>query len=144
MFVVDTNILVYAAAEVFPKHSAAVRLLKDWRGGRTPWFVTWGILYEFMRVVTHPRVLQNPLDWGEALAFVTSLLASPSLTVLQETQRHREILEDLVRLHPQVSGNKIHDAHTAAIMIEHGIREVRTTDADFRVFHQLTVTNPLE
>ena len=144
MFVVDTNILVYAAAKVFPKHGAAAAFLDEWRAARTPWFLTWGILYEFMRVTTHPRVLKEPWTCTEAYTFAAGLLASPSLTILQETENHQDVLNNLFRRYPQVSGNRVHDAHIAALMVEHGIREIRTTDADFRRFQQLIVVNPFE
>ena len=53
MFVVDTNVLVYAAVEACPEHAACLERLERWRSGPIPWFTTWPILYETMRVVTH-------------------------------------------------------------------------------------------
>ena len=55
MFVVDTNVLVYAANAATPEHKACRAKLDAWRQGTFPWCVTWGVLYEFLRVVTHPR-----------------------------------------------------------------------------------------
>lgn len=52
MFVVDTNILVYAADEESPFHRPCYDLLDGWRKQPSAWYVTWGILYEFLRVVT--------------------------------------------------------------------------------------------
>jgi predicted nucleic acid-binding protein len=60
-----------------------------------------------------------------------------------ETGRHGEILEEITRLHPRVSGNLVHDLHTAALMREHGVAEIRTADADFHQFGFLRVVNPL-
>jgi predicted nucleic acid-binding protein len=37
----------------------------------------------------------------------------------------------------------MHDLHTAAVMKEHGIAEIRTTDTDFRKFAFLRVVDPL-
>jgi predicted nucleic acid-binding protein len=41
-----------------------------------------------------------------------------------------------------VSGNLIHDAHIAALCIEHGISELITGDRDFSRFAELAVINP--
>jgi predicted nucleic acid-binding protein len=59
MFVVDTNVLVYAADRDSPHHSACLELLEFWRGSSDAWFLTWTIAYEFLRVVSHPRVLRE-------------------------------------------------------------------------------------
>ena len=77
MFVVDTNVLVYAADEDSPAHPACFRRLEDWRRRFGAWYCTWGILYEFLRVVTHPRVLKSPWPIGDAWTFVEGLLAAP-------------------------------------------------------------------
>ena len=43
-----------------------------------------------------------------------------------------------------IRGNVVHDMHTVVLMREHGITEIRTTDADFHQFRFLTVVNPLD
>ena len=143
MFVVDTNILLYAAECTFPYHRKARRALGSWMVGDRPCFVTWGILYEFMRVATHPAVFEHPWPWQQAFSFVESLLSGPSVGVLQQTQRHADVLREVVRQCPDVSGNVIHDGHTAVLMREHGVREIRTLDSHFRRFPFLTVVDPL-
>jgi hypothetical protein len=41
-----------------------------------------------------------------------------------------------------VTGNLVHDAHIAALCIEHGISEFISGDRDFARFSSLKVTNP--
>ncbi len=41
MFVVDTNILVYAADEVSPFHERCLELLEAWRRQVSAWYTTW-------------------------------------------------------------------------------------------------------
>jgi predicted nucleic acid-binding protein len=60
VFAVDTNILVYAADEDSEFHSPCYELLEEWRAQASAWYVTWGIVYEFLRVTTHPRVFRKP------------------------------------------------------------------------------------
>lgn len=42
----------------------------------------------------------------------------------------------------QATGNLVHDAHIAAVLLEHGIREVWTADRDFARFPGLKVHDP--
>jgi toxin-antitoxin system PIN domain toxin len=144
VFVVDTNLLLYASHRRFAQHRQASSLLERWRREAEPWFATWGILYEYLRVSTHRRVLERPISATEAWSFLESLLASPHFGVLAETEIHARVLSELVRQHSWVSGNLLHDFHTAALMREHGITEIRSADSDFRKFGFLRVVNPLE
>ncbi|MGH9367845.1 MAG: TA system VapC family ribonuclease toxin [Thermoanaerobaculia bacterium] len=143
MFVVDTNILVYAAAPATREHVAARAALERWRSGVEPFYVTWPILYEFLRVVTHRTFSERPATIVEGWGFLEPLLDTPSLGVLAETERHGAILEELIRDYPAIAGNALHDFHTAVMMKEHGISEIRTADTDFHQFRFLRVVNPL-
>jgi uncharacterized protein len=143
VFIVDTNLLLYAAIEQFPEHRRAHELLRSWREDPLPWHLTWGIAYEFLRVSTHPAVFHPALSLPEAWSYLSAVTAGPGFSYLLPTTRHREVLTDLVRSYPSLRGNIIHDTHTAALMREHGIREIRTADTDFHVFPFLRVVNPL-
>ncbi len=143
MFVVDTNILLYAVNPDSPDHPVAREVLEGWRSEARPWFLTWGIAYEFLRVSTHHRVFPRPLRLREAREWLDLLLATPAVSMLSETDRHRRVLEELSELHPRSAGNVLHDLHTAALMREHGVSEIRTADTDFHQFAFLRVVNPL-
>jgi len=123
VFVVDTNILLFAADQDSPGNEVCWELLLEWRKQPTPWYLTWGISYEFLRVATHPNVLRNPFTPSEAWLFIQALLASRSIGILTETQRHGEILAQLIKNQPAIRGNLVFDAHTAVLMREHGIRK---------------------
>jgi len=143
LFVVDTNLLIHAADEDSPWQERMRRLLADW--GRDPegWFVTWSVIYEFLRVATHRSVFDHPLTFAEAWSFIESLRASPSFGILVETERHAEVVRELTREYPHTTGNHVHDLHIAALMREHGVVEIRTADTDFHQFKFLRVVNPL-
>ena len=142
MFVVDTNILVYAANRDSPFHRPCRRLVEESMGRRSAWYLTWGICYEFLRVVTHPRVLRSPWRIEPAWKFLGTLLDSAGLGVLLPTDRHRGVIEELLREVPRLAGNIIHDVHTAALMREHGIGRIYTRDTDFHRFPFLDVVDP--
>jgi uncharacterized protein len=143
MFLVDTNLLVYAAVEESSDHGEARRLLVQWRNQPRSWFATWPIIYEFLRVVTHRSVFAQPLTVSEAWEFVSALMESPSFFVLSETPRHAQVVTGLLQEYPRIFGSVLHDFHTVALMREHGITEIRTADSHFHQFKFLRVVNPL-
>ena len=115
MLVVDTNILVYAADLSSSVHTPCRAWLERQRKAAGAWYLTWPIIYEFLRVVTHPRVMRRPFAVVAAWDFVASLLASPGLDVL-------------------VPG---------VLMRELGISRICTRDTDFHRFPFLDVIDPL-
>jgi hypothetical protein len=51
---------------------------------------------------------------------MNSLLQSPSLTLLQEGTRHFVFMQRFLRAGSS-TGNLAHDAHIAALVLEHGV-----------------------
>lgn len=143
MFVVDTNILVYAADGDAEHHEICRQKVEEWRSAAGAWYVTWGICYEFLRVVTHPAVLRCPWSAPAAAGFLDALFASPGLGVLRPTDRHATVMHEVIGLIPHARGNLIHDLHTAVLMREHGIRSIRTRDTHFHRFGFLEVVDPV-
>jgi len=137
----DSNVLVYAEITSSPHHDAARDCLRSLAESSVPWAIAWPCVYEFLRVVTHPRVYHPPVPLETARADLAAILASPSLVLLSETPRHAEML-DAILAESGASGNLVHDAHIVALCREHGVREIVTGDADFRRFPGLIVTDP--
>jgi hypothetical protein len=138
---VDTNVLVYARREETPHHVAARRILGELAEGEEPWALPWPCVYEYLRVVTHPRVFQPPTDLDAAVEDLVSLLGSPSLTLLGEGPGHVVNLRQAV-MGGRAAGNLVHDAHIAALLREHGVEEIWTADRDFARFPGLRVHDP--
>jgi toxin-antitoxin system PIN domain toxin len=143
VFVVDANLFIHAANPDVDEYEAARRVVNEWRIGGEPWFATWPILYEFLRVTTHPKVFERPRTLGQAWEFVEALLASPGFGVLTESERHPAVVAELGAEYPWLAGSIVHDFHTVALMREHGIVEIRTADKDFLHFKHLRVVNPI-
>ncbi|MFN2239944.1 MAG: TA system VapC family ribonuclease toxin [Thermoanaerobaculia bacterium] len=140
MRAIDTNVLVYAEIRSTPHHRVALEILTELVEGSDYWALPWPCVYEFLRVVTHPRVFSPPVPTALALEDLGRILASPTLILLAETDRHAEILQRVVR-DSGVTGNLLHDAHIAALCIEHGVSELVTGDRDFARF-PLPISNP--
>ena len=137
----DTNVLVFAEIGTNPFHETAHQLLGEAAEGSAPWALPWPCAYEFLRVVTHPRIYYPPVPVPRALQDLSRILASPTLILLSETERHIEIFQQVINT-SGVAGNLIHDAHIAALCLEHGVSELVTGDRDFLRFPDLRVTNP--
>lgn len=140
MQALDTNILVYSQIVSSPRHSVARRLMVQLAEGPVPWAIPWPCVYEFLRVVTHPRVFSPPVPTDIALHDLSQILSSPTLVLLSETERHAGLMQSMVN-ESGVTGNLLHDAHIAALCIEHGVSELVTGDRDFSRF-PLRVVNP--
>lgn len=143
MLVVDTNVLIHAVNVRSPFHDVSRAFLERHRTRPDAWYTTWGVIYEFLRVVTHPRVLNKPFSAAQAWSFVSALLASPGFGVLVESDRHASIAAAVIGELPHLAGNRMHDVHTAVLMREHGIRRICTRDTDFHRFPFLEVIDPV-
>jgi len=141
MIALDTNILVYARRAETVQHAKARAIVKELAEGDQPWALPWPCIYEFIRVVTHPRVFDPPTPLETVLDDLDSLLQSPSLNLLREGTRHAVFMQQLLRA-GQAAGNLAHDAHVAALVLEHGVRELWTADRDFARFPGLRVHDP--
>lgn len=141
MIAVDTNILVYAVRRELPFHDAAIKLLTGFAGMTTPWAIPWPCAYEFLRVVTHPRLFESPASSRDAIRTLNELRESPSLLMLGDGPAHARYMSVTVG-ESEATGNLVHDAHIAALCLEHGVSELYTMDRDFTRFRGLKVTRP--
>jgi uncharacterized protein len=138
---VDANVLLYAVDEGSPHHDVAKPWLEEQLSGPETFGFAWAVLLAFIRLATNPRVFETPLSGEEALDLVDSWLAQPNVTLLHPTDRHSQLLREL--LAPLgTAGNLTSDAHLAALAIEHGA-DLCSGDADFGRFAGVQWTNPL-
>jgi hypothetical protein len=143
MLAVDTNVLVYAADADSPFHEPCRIWIERQRSRPDAWYLTWPIVYEFLRVTTHARVMRRPWNAAAAWNFIAVLLASPGLGILVETERHAAVARELIGEMPELAGNLVHDAHTAILLREHGVSRICTRDMDFARFPFLEMIDPL-
>ncbi len=143
MIALDTNIIVYARREETRHHAAAKKLLTGLAECDEPWAIPWPCIYEFLRVITHPKVFAPPTDLDVALEDLESLLAAPSLVLLGEGPGHvSQFLQTVSE--GRALGNLAHDAHIAALVREHGVRELWSADRDFTRFPGVRLRNPFD
>jgi toxin-antitoxin system PIN domain toxin len=137
----DTNVLVYAERNDSIHHDRARELVKGLAQGTDSWAIPWPCVYEYLRVVTHPKLFRPPTALEVALDNLESLFESPSLELLGEGNSHRGVMARVVR-EGRAIGNLAYDAHIAALVLEHGVQELWTSDRDFARFPGVRVRNP--
>jgi toxin-antitoxin system PIN domain toxin len=142
MFVLDTNVLIDAVNKLSTYHDACRRVLDDSRRQSGAWHTTWGICYEFLRVTTHRAILKQPLTALEGWSVIAGLFQSSGFSMLTPTDRHADVAKEVFGENPTLSGNLMHDAETAILMREHGIKTIYTRDMDFHHFPFLEVVDP--
>jgi hypothetical protein len=141
LILVDANLLLYAKISDYPQHAGA-RLWLDRRLSEPARVgLPWVSLLAFLRISTSSRLFPRPLPIREAWAQVESWLDRPQVWVPEPTERHREVLDDLLRDSSIVAG-LVTDAQLAALALEHGLT-LCSTDGDFGRFGELRWQNPL-
>lgn len=138
---VDVNVLVYAHRPEAPDHDRWRAWLDAARAGREPLGLMTAVTTGFVRIVTHPKVFDEPSPIAVALDFVAVLRASPAARLVEPGERHAEIFADLCR-GTSARGNRVPDASIAAVAIEQNASLV-TADLGFRRFNGLQVENPI-
>jgi hypothetical protein len=139
---VDTHVLVYAHRREVDVHEAAFETVRALAEGAAPWAVPWPCVYEFVSVVTNPKIWRAAATPPErAWQQVEAWRASPSVRFLHETE---DFLALLTRLssRPRVRGPVVHDARIAALCIAHGVDALLSRDRDFSMFPELVVVDP--
>lgn len=142
MNAVDTNVLVYAHRREAAEHERAREALRALAEGTEPWAIPWPCIYEFVSVVTNPRIWKDTASTPEqAWAQVEAWCTSPSVKLLAEPPDFLSTMSALGR-RPRVRGPIVHDARVAALCLAHGVEALLTRDRDFSLFPELRTENP--
>ncbi|MBI1177179.1 PIN domain-containing protein [bacterium] len=142
MILPDINILIYAYDESSKNHSAAKHWWEDQLNGSQMVALSWVTLLGFIRLLTNPRIYNNPFSPADTLGIVDSWLEQPHVKIIHPSERHFTLFSELIK-QAGTAGNLTSDAHLAALAIERGLI-LQSTDADFSRFPGLKWTNPLK
>jgi len=141
VILVDANLLVYAANQSAPEHDRARSWLDSHLSGTARVGLPWPSLLAFVRLVSNPGILRNPVTPREAWRQVKEWLDSDAAWIPLPGTQHFDVLGTLLE-DPLVSSRLVPDAHLAALAIEHGLT-LCSTDGDFARFRGLKWENPL-
>lgn len=141
MILVDANLLVYAANPAAADHEEARTWLDERLNGDARIGLPWPSLLAFVRIVTNPAIVRNPVSPAVAWRQVEAWLTCDVAWIPTPGVQHVEILGSL--LTPRfITSRLVPDAHLAALAIEHGL-VLCSSDGDFAKFPQLKWENPL-
>jgi toxin-antitoxin system PIN domain toxin len=137
----DVNVLLYASDRASDRHLRARGFVESCAAGPEILCLAWPTLMSYLRIATHPRIFSAPLSPAEALGNVSALLGLPHVRALSELDgfidAYKHVAGDL-----PVRGNLVPDAHIAAVLFQHGVRTLYSSDRDFRKFQSLDVRDP--
>lgn len=137
----DVNILVYAHNVAEDRHTEFGAWLVDALDGPEPFGLSSVVQSGFVRIVTHPKILPNPMTVAQALDAIERIRSAPSVVPFEPGPRHWSIFSELCRK-VEAKGNTVPDAYLAALAMEHGC-EWNTTDRGFARFPGLRWRHPL-
>ena len=141
MIVPDTNILIYAHNDRAEQHEAAQRWWRDCLLGDDFIGLSWVVTTGFVRVTTHPRILDEPLTLEQALGFVDDWFEYPHVITIDPGPSHlAHFRSNLIAA--GIGGNLVMDAHIAALAMEQDA-EVHSHDSDFGRFPDVRWHDPI-
>lgn len=141
MLLPDVDVLIYAHRAESPDHDRYADWLIRLARGREPFGLSELGASGFVRIVTSPRIWEEPTEIADAIAFIDRLRARSTARPLTHGPASWAIFSDLCR-EAKARGKLVADAYHAALAIEHGC-ELVTADGDFARFAGLRYRHPL-
>ncbi len=138
----DANLLLWAHHRGFAQHERT----REWLAFALTEIpivgIPWPSVLAFLRISTHPRALERPLDMETAWTVAQGWLSRPNVSTPAPTERHADLLGQML-ISGRAAGNHTTDAHLAALAIEWGLVLV-SADRDFARYPGLRWHDPSE
>lgn len=141
MIIPDVNLLIFAHNSGATHHQAAREWLLNLMQGGKPVGLPWIVISGFIRISTHPKLLEKPIRVDDAIGITRSWLSRKNVRIVEPGSRFQELFfAGLEKL--GTAGNLTTDAYLAALAIEYQA-ELHSCDTDFHRFPGLRWKNPL-
>lgn len=137
---VDANILAYATNQAEPVHPQALRLVQQLAAGPDLFYLFWPVVLGYLRIVTHPAIMDRPLSPRDATANADALVRLPHVRAPGEEVGFWDLFRRTSG--DQVRGNDVPDAHLVTLMRQHGVRRIYSRDRGLRGFRDIEVVDP--
>lgn len=137
----DVNTLLYASDQGSPFHERAVQFVAERAATRDLLYLAWSTVMRYLRMATHPAIFTHPLTPTDAMGNMSALVRLSHVRLIGEEDGFWDVYQDVVR-HWPARGNQVPDTHLAALLRQHGVGTLYTSDADFRRFDFLRIINP--
>ncbi len=140
MILPDVDVLIYAFRKDSPRHRDSKPWLDSVVRGDAQFGLSPLTLSAVARIVTNPRVFEEPSPIAEAFAFCDNLLGQPHCQVVVPARATGRSLRGFVSSWA-FAGLELSDAWFAALAIEHGCTWI-TYDRDYARFPELDWRTP--
>jgi toxin-antitoxin system PIN domain toxin len=137
----DVNVLVYAHRAESPDHARYAEWLCALAEGDEPYAVSDLGCASFVRIVTNPKIWEDPTTLDDALRFTAQLRGRSNARALTHGPASWDLFVRFCNA-ARARGKLVADAYHAALALEHGCEFV-TADADFARFPGLRWRHPL-
>lgn len=141
MLLPDVNVLIYAHRLESPEHSRYAEWLRRVARGPEPFALSELGASGFVRIVTNPKIWDEPTTTEDALTFIEALRRRTNARLLTHGSGSWDVFARLC-VAARARGKLVADAYHAALAIEHGC-ELVTADGDFARFAGLRYRHPL-
>ena len=141
MILTDVNVLVYAFRREAERHEMYAGWLARVVDGADELALHDAVLSGFVRIVTNPRFMPDPAPARTALDFVARLRGATRARWVPAGHQTWEALGRLVDDDGGIRGNRVPDAHLAAVALAHGCR-LATADRGFARYPGLRWFDP--
>jgi toxin-antitoxin system PIN domain toxin len=142
LIIPDVNVLVLAYRRDMPGHADSARWLKRVLDSDESFGLNDVVLSGFIRVVTDPRIFEEPAPVARALDYVEVLRGRPNAVWVTPGERHWDIFIRLCR-RVEAKGQLVPDVYFAALAIEWGAEWI-TFDRGYGRFPDLRWRHPLD
>ncbi|MEE8599881.1 TA system VapC family ribonuclease toxin [Euzebya tangerina] len=140
MIVLDVNVLIYAHNREAPHHEADKRWLEEAIVSSRPVGLPLVTSLGFLRIVTNPRAMEQPLSVATATQLLSAIRHAPAVDEIGPASGHWDRVEKTAQ-EAQMSGAEMTDVHLAVLTLERGAA-LATHDRGFRRIPELDILEP--
>ena len=105
MLLMDVNVLVYAHRQDVKNHSEFYTWLEDVINSNSAYGYSELVFSGFLRVVTHPKIFEEPSSQKTALSFINQLSLQPNALCISPGDLHWDIFQNLIN-DKKIKGSK--------------------------------------
>lgn len=144
MYLLDSNVLIYAHNKASPFHKIARSILEESLANKIEGCVAFQNLYEFYSIMTDSTRVERPLPVKEARKILISYLDADNLPkIYAKSTNLAQTIELLKSI--EITKQQIFDLILVATMIENEVFGIYTADEKlFAQFEFLEVINPFK
>lgn len=143
IYLIDTNVLIYAIDEKSEFHSEAIGIFEQARKDKFIPCIAYQNILECYAIITDAKRVKNPLNPVGALALLTNnYLDNPLfLKIQQRAETAKRALSIAVKY--QLSKQRVFDALLIQTMLDNGVKQIVTYNVkDFINFREIKVIQP--